>query len=1229
MKRLSFLFALMVLLIANLMAEDMNVSPYQNDVRLLQSSPNNMILELSLGNFSREAVLINGETWYNVSLKKEGLTLEAGLPQVPTISRSLIIPGTAAMQVNVVNSEYVDIPMQVAPSKGNLTRDIDPATVPYSFASFYSGNDSYPAELAGLSEPFILRDYRGITVRFQPFEYFPATETLRVYTKVQVSVVAMGTDMTNAISTAKNSYSRFFEEIYRGMFLNFQDAKYPMIGEEGRILVIKNSMFDTAIMPYVNWKRQNGYQVDVVDVSVAGPTANQIKTYIQNQYDLNNGLMFVQLVGDAPQIPTLSSGGGGSDPSFALVAGTDSYPDIYIGRFSAQTVAELETQVLRTVQYERDLQPGADWLQRGMGIASNEGGGSQGDMGESDQVHMDLIRTDLLGYGYISVDQMYQTMGATATQVGTNINAGRGFINYVGHGSDTSWVTTGFNNTNVNNLVNDNMLPFIVSVACVNGNFVSQTCFAEAWLRATNGANPTGAVAMYASTVNQGWNPPMRGQDEVTDLLIAETRHTIGGLYYHGSAKMIEVYGTSGISEYKNWTIFGDASLTVRTKDPMAMSPSFTPILMIGMNTFSVQAPPFARVTLMAGDMIYGTTVADASGAASLVMANPPLEPMDLTLTITAFNYATYIGTVQVLPAAGPYVVVDSIVLNGGATSATFGETVNVNIVLSNVGADEAVGVTVTGSTTDPYITITSSTEAMGNIAAHATGSTTNGFSFQVSSSAPDQHQAAFTIDISLSTGQTYQYERSFLIDAPNFSWGALQVSEVTGNGNGRIDAGEVITVTIPVSNDGHAAATNLDVVLMVNNVDHLIDPILTNVTELPVGGDAIYIYQISFSSQIPVGTVAQIAAMLYSGDYTAVNTYNVTIGLMIEDFEAGFNSYPWTFTGGNWSVAAESYNNSSSSRSATINHNGTTSMNVSMNVPVAGNISFWKKVSSEQNYDYLKFYINGVMKNQWSGTSDTWSQVTYAVQAGQNVFKWEYMKDSMVSSGSDCAWIDDIIFPGVGGATGTPVLDCGISSYEFDDSYPGFDQELTIPLQNTGDASMLIQVNSVLPFRISPNETQNLNMVLSPGESYELVVSVSYEDMSPGLAYNETLMITTDSPSTPVHEIALQVLAGIVDNDDNLNPMVTTLKGNYPNPFNPSTTIAFSLKEASPVQIQIFNIHGQVVRTLVNNQMNAGHHSVEWNGRDNSGRGVASGIYFYRMRAGNYNDTRKMMLVK
>jgi len=117
-----------------------------------------------------------------------------------------------------------------------------------------------------------------------------------------------------------------------------------------------------------------------------------------------------------------------------------------------------------------------------------------------DQEHMEIIRDLLLDYGYTTVDQMYQNYGATASQVATNVNQGRGLINYVGHGSDSSWVTTGFNNNNVNSLTNTYKYPFIFTVACVNGNFVSRTCFAEAWLRASHNGVPTGAIAMYAST---------------------------------------------------------------------------------------------------------------------------------------------------------------------------------------------------------------------------------------------------------------------------------------------------------------------------------------------------------------------------------------------------------------------------------------------------------------------------------------------------------------------------------------------------------------------------------------------------------------------------------------------------------------------------------------------------------------------------------------------------------
>jgi len=93
--------------------------------------------------------------------------------------------------------------------------------------------------------------------------------------------------------------------------------------------------------------------------------------------------------------------------------------------------------------------------------------------------------------------------------------------------------------------------------------------------------------------------------------------------------------------------------------------------------------------------------------------------------------------------------------------------------------------------------------------------------------------------------------------------------------------------------------------------------------------------------------------------------------------------------------------------------------------------------------------------------------------------------------------------------------------------------------------------------------------------------------------------------------------------------PTVTVLKANYPNPFNPSTTIAFDMAQAGNVSIEVYNIKGQKVKTLVDGDYGVGRHSVVWNGDDASGRNVGSGIYFYRMTTSGYSSIQKMLLMK
>jgi hypothetical protein len=91
----------------------------------------------------------------------------------------------------------------------------------------------------------------------------------------------------------------------------------------------------------------------------------------------------------------------------------------------------------------------------------------------------------------------------------------------------------------------------------------------------------------------------------------------------------------------------------------------------------------------------------------------------------------------------------------------------------------------------------------------------------------------------------------------------------------------------------------------------------------------------------------------------------------------------------------------------------------------------------------------------------------------------------------------------------------------------------------------------------------------------------------------------------------------------------ITELQGNYPNPFNPVTFVNFSLAKEAAVSVDVYNIKGQKVKTLVNDIMSAGIHKIEWNGKDDSGKNVASGIYFSKMRSGRYTSTKKMILMK
>ena len=130
------------------------------------------------------------------------------------------------------------------------------------------------------------------------------------------------------------------------------------------------------------------------------------------------------------------------------------------------------------------------------------------------------------------------------------------------------------------------------------------------------------------------------------------------------------------------------------------------------------------------------------------------------------------------------------------------------------------------------------------------------------------------------------------------------------------------------------------------------------------------------------------------------------------EGFETGdFSMCPWEHDGdATWIVTSQQrHTGTYSAKAGSITDSQSTTLNLTLDC-VSGYISFYRKVSSESDFDYLKFYIDGVQKGAWSGEDD-WSEVSFPIDEGMRTFEWTYSKDGSVSEGEDTAWIDDIAF--------------------------------------------------------------------------------------------------------------------------------------------------------------------------------------------------------------------------
>ena len=1079
----------------------------QAQFTVLAEQPDQLTLDFAVENF----IISHDGIYTDVTFQESNPVLIAGAPAVCERSTSIIVDDVSEMAITVdhaVYQEYHDVYMR--PSKGNLLRTVDPASIPFQEGPYYSFNEFYPGKLASLGSPYIQHQFRGQSIHFYPVQYNPVTHTLRLYSSIDVTVSETGTPGFNPLPAHVSQRTSLpMQEVYKSHFLNYtsQSSRYDQVGELGNMLVIAHAQYMDELQPWVQWKKEKGIPVEVVDVAQIN-SVSAITQFVQNYYE-TNGLTYLVLVGDEDQVPVqlvnYSSGQGYCDACYGYTAGNDNYADLFVGHFLVHNDNELPALLQKTLEYERNPNTAIDWFSVAMGIGSNEGDGI-GDDNEADWQHQNGIKEDLLSFTYSQVWEKYDgghtanspSGGLTADAGGSPssssltevIETGCSLINYTGHGAHTLIVTGSYTNTQINQLQNNGRYPYFIVVGCCTGDYDDDDdtgdTFGEAWIKSPSATNLTGGIGGAFSSVYQSWAPPMEAQDEMNKIIAnsanLETRHTIGSIHYHGCSSMSDAYGVDGDEMTDTWILMADPSVQLRTAMPSALVASHATGISMGVSSLVVYCNTDNAMICasMNGEILDAQTV---NGGQVILNFDPIASPGSVLITATSFNTIPYQGTIAVTPASGPYVVGNLASVNdanGNANGlADYNEQIGIDLWAENIGVEDANGVTATITCNNNAIVIDDASHDLGSLIAGSQTEFSNAFSFHVDGFVPDQTEVLFEVVYTDANGNTWTSYLSVIIQAPQFECMELwQIDDSEGNNNGRLDAGETVQVSVPILNSGHSAAS---VVVQLTSPSSGI--IVSNSTLdfgiIQPGQSEMATFEVSLAAGVSGSIAIDLMLAIEAGLYGIPCEQVIVANQSMEDWESGSDeNYSWVSSGdATWFVTGTyAYEGDYSMQSGDIGNNDVTNLSLVVNCPAEFTLSFALKTSTEADYDFLTFWIDNVEVGSWSGEND-WTEVSYVLTAGSHSLRWRYEKDFIVTSGMDACWIDNIVLPGGALVSVEDVeSDAGVTGV-----FPNpFDQTFTLNMNSSRAESMQIRVLNYMgalveerPLKVQSGENQ------------------------------------------------------------------------------------------------------------------------------------------------------------
>ncbi len=669
-------------------------------------------------------------TFSEIAIEGTYASGEIGTPELPASHQLLAVPFGATPSVNVINFTTTDYRLSdygiktLLPHQPSVRKDQNPDEVEFVYnAAAYQTRSLATMPEATIEVQGTMRGIRIGSLVINPVSYNPASNTLRVFNNIEVEINFDGADHAETERMLLSTYSPYFDIVYKQMF-NYRQimdvySDHPdLMAYPVHMIVITPENYISALQPWINWKIQKGFDVNVVTTAQAGGNYNAIQSYVQNLY--NTGVSqgatptFLVLVGDTGQIPGRTSGnatGKVTDLYYGSVD-NDYFPDMFYSRMSAENTNQVTAIVNKILQYEQYTMPDPSYLSNVTLIAG-------WDSYWNARIGRPTINYATTYYyntahGFNQVNAYLQQGQYTGCY--NTLNTGVGFVNYTAHGEETSWSEPYFSVSNVNALTNTNKYFLAMGNCCLTGNFGhSQPCFGEAMLRgenkaaysyigscpvtywyedyyfgvgATNVFNQTPTLTNTATGVYDG-------------IWMDETYNTVSSIVFLGNLAVCYAstggYQTSSNPTYywQAYHVLGDGSIMPYRVNPTPNTVSHASSIPSGSSNFAVNAQAGSYVGISQNNVLKGAALVPASGTVNvqvngitsgqpvkIVVTKPQRQPYIQDITVGGGGGTTYTVAVSANPTNGGNVT-------GGGTynqgqSCTVTATANSSFTFTN-----------------------------------------------------------------------------------------------------------------------------------------------------------------------------------------------------------------------------------------------------------------------------------------------------------------------------------------------------------------------------------------------------------------------------------------------------------------------------------------------------------------------------------------------------------------